>query len=86
MFSDGGEWMSVSGKAEATSDATIIDELWNDEAAAWLDRGDAVALIVHAEIAEYWSDEGTLAASWDAVKNAFSNERSDSGENQKVAF
>jgi general stress protein 26 len=86
IFAESGEWMSVSGKTSVTTDAAIIDELWTDEAAAWLDRGDAIALIVKAEIAEYWNAEGTLSASWDAIKSAFTNEKASAGEHQKLAF
>lgn len=59
---EAGSWLSVAGRVEFVHDPAKVDELWNDQAAAWFENGrdnDNVGLIyVVSDSAQYWGTPG----------------------------
>ncbi len=64
--SEAGSWLSVAGTAEFVEDRAKLDELWDDEVAAYFEGGKddpAVALLlVRSESAQYWGVPGGKVA------------------------
>lgn len=88
VFSDDDAvWISVSGRVRLSREQVDIDELWTDGADAWIDKKEAVVLVVQPEIAEYWDNrENALKAGWEAAKGALTGKRPDIGEHSKLAL
>lgn len=83
---DGGEWISVSGDITLSSDPADIDELWSDEAEAWITKEEAVVMILNPTMAEYW-DYSSMKSTWAMIKNAVTGKKADmTGESQKLVL
>lgn len=65
-FSAHDSWVSIGGRAELSSDQSIIDTMWDPSVEAWFPGGrtdpSIRALIVHADSAEYWDTPGSVVA------------------------
>ncbi|MCF2585842.1 pyridoxamine 5'-phosphate oxidase family protein [Brevibacterium sp. UCMA 11752] len=59
---EAGNWLSVSGRVEFIDDQSKMDELWNDETAAWFEGGrndPSLGLIkVTGDSAQHWGLKG----------------------------
>lgn len=62
---EAGSWLSVAGTAAFVDDAAKVDELWNDDVAAWFPGGrtdpDLGLLKVTTDTAQYWGTPGGKA-------------------------
>jgi general stress protein 26 len=84
---DDAVWISVSGRVRFSREKIDIDELWSAGADAWIDKKDAVVLVVQPEIAEYWDNrENAVKAAWEVTKGALTGERPDIGEHRKMTL
>ncbi|SMX81822.1 pyridoxamine 5'-phosphate oxidase family protein [Brevibacterium aurantiacum] len=63
---EAGNWLSVSGRVEFIDDQDKMDELWNDETAAWFEGGrhdpDLGLIKVTGESAQHWGLKGGKVA------------------------
>jgi general stress protein 26 len=81
---DDGMWISVSGTVSTTNDRSAVDDLWDTDAEAWLDKEEAAVLIVRPSLAEYWESDGTLKSTWEMMKGLATGAKPDMGENRKL--
>ena len=81
-------YVSMSGHAEIVRDDAKKQELWNDQAAAWLQAeatDDSVVLIkVVPDTVEYWDTPSTPSTILGRLKAKVTGERPDGGENATV--
>lgn len=79
-FAEMGSWLSVAGTASFLDDAQKVDELWNEETAAWFEGGkndpNLGLLKVDTKSAQYWGTPGgKVAAVAQFIKSKVSGER-----------
>ncbi|WP_347566817.1 pyridoxamine 5'-phosphate oxidase family protein [Brevibacterium sp. ZH18] len=82
--SEAGNWLSVSGRVDFVDDQAKIDELWNDEVAAWFDGGrndPNLGLIkVTSDSAQHWGLKGgKVSALAQIVKAKVTGQRTGGG-------
>lgn len=82
-------FLSIAGTGSVSRDQTMIDELWNAQAAAWFENGrddPTVALLqVHADSAEYWTnDSPKVVAMFKYAKAIATGGQPDVGDNATV--
>lgn len=84
-------YVSVSGRAEFSTDRDKIAELWNPEHKAWFPEGqddpNLILLKIVVEQAEYWdvtSSVFTQIAGF--LKAVATGEAAEGGENEKIGF
>jgi general stress protein 26 len=87
-YTEGGNYVSLSGTASVVHDAGKKRELWNSFAGAWFQcepEDPSVALIkLSADTAEYWDTPGRASSLIAMVKGKLKGERPDVGDNQVV--
>lgn len=81
---EAGNWLSVAGRVEFIDDQDKMDELWNDETAAWFDGGrndPNLGLIkVTGDSAQHWGLKGgKVSALAQMVKAKISGDRTGGG-------
>ena len=84
-------FVSVSGRANQTTDRALIKELWGPAAEEWFegdaDTADVVVIEVRPVEAEYWrKDDNAIKRGFEMVKGLVSNEEPDIGANAKIDF
>lgn len=77
---EAGSWLSVSGRAELVRDPALVDELWNDQAAAWFEGGKSDPslglLKVTSDSAQFWGTPGgKVAALAQVVRSRVTGQR-----------
>ncbi|QWC86432.1 pyridoxamine 5'-phosphate oxidase family protein [Nocardioidaceae bacterium] len=81
-------YVSMSGHAEIVRDDAKKKDLWNDQAAAWLQAeptDDSVVLIkVVPDTVEYWDTPSTPSTILGRLKAKVTGDRPDGGENDTV--
>ena len=69
---EAGDFVSVSGQAYLTQDATLIDKLWSASAQRFLDAGkddpDIAVIRVVPSIAEHWGSDSNLRQVWSVFR------------------
>jgi general stress protein 26 len=87
-YTEGGNYVSLSGTASLVDDLDKKRELWNSFAEAWFQckpEDPRVALIkLSADTAEYWDTPGRASSLIAMVKGKLKGERPDVGENEVV--
>ena len=88
---DGGVFLSVSGRTGLVRDAALMRRKWDREADLWFPRGpsdpDAVLLHFRPESAEYWTRPGDFNSVAREVRTARAEGREPRiGDNEKVTF
>lgn len=78
--SEAGSWLSVAGRVEFVQDRAKVDELWDDEAAAYYEGGkddpDLGLIRVDSDSAQYWGmPGGKVSALAKIVKTKVTGER-----------
>lgn len=81
---EAGNWLSVAGKVDFVDDQDKMDELWNDETAAWFDGGrhdPNLGLIkITGDSAQHWGLKGgKISALAQIAKAKVSGERTGGG-------
>ncbi len=84
-------YVSVSGRAEFSTDKAKIEELWSPEHKAWFPEGKddpkLLLLKVAVEQAEYWDvTSSTFTQIAGFLKAVATGEAADGGENEKINF
>lgn len=76
-------WVSVSGDATVQNDPTVLRELWNPGAEAWMPEGPdspkAGYFRIEVDTAKYWDAPGKPARLVQFAKGLVSDERPDMG-------
>lgn len=85
------DYVSISGRAEISTDHEMIDRHWSKFVDAWFPNGKDGAEVgmirVRAERGEYWDGTGSsVLAALKMLRAANSEETPDLGENRKVAL
>ena len=89
-FSKHGQYMSLSGRAEVVGDRSLVADLWDASAEAWLPEGkndpDVVVLVVDPDSAEIWDVKASkITQAWEFARAyAGGKERPQIGEQRKV--
>ncbi len=88
---DDNTYVSVSGKADFSTDKAKIDELWSPEHKAWFPEGkddpNLMLMKVTVEQAEYWdSSSSTFVQVTGFLKAMVTGEQANGGENEKLDF
>lgn len=83
-------WISLSGTVSTTTDASVIDELWNPFADAYFDDGrdtpGITVLRIDGDSGAYWSTPSGRVGSLISLVKAKLGDPSDSGESGPVAL
>jgi general stress protein 26 len=85
--SKGQKYVSVTGKAEVSSDRERIRDLWATPAKAWWDNAEDPSirvLKVTPSYAEFWDSPGTIVSYIKMAAAAMSSAKPDMGDNAKV--
>ncbi len=85
--SKGQKYVSVTGKAEVSSDRERIRDLWATPAKAWWDNAEdpsICVLKVTPSYAEFWDSPGTIVSYIKMAAAAMSSAKPDMGDNAKV--
>lgn len=88
-FADGHNFVSVTGSATVSRDATKIRQLWSTPAKAWWDSPNDPnirLLTVRPNDAEFWEGPNQVVASIKMMAAAATKTRPQMGENRKVAM
>jgi general stress protein 26 len=86
------EYVAVSGAARVSQDRTLIDEIWDDEAEAWMPEGkdgpNVGVLVVSPSQAEIWDvTSNKLTQAWEFAKAYVGQKpQPDTTENVKVSL
>jgi general stress protein 26 len=87
-YTEGGNYVSLSGTATVVHDVAKKRELWNPIAEAWFqtepESPDVVLIRLSPESAEYWDTPGKGSSLIAMVKGKLTGERPDVGENEVV--
>lgn len=88
---DDDTYVSVSGRAEFTTDQAKINELWSPAHKAWFPEGkddpNLILLKVAVEQAEYWDvTSSTFTQIAGFLKAVATGKSADGGENEKINF
>ena len=89
-FSKHGQYMSLSGRAEVVGDRSLVTDLWDASAEAWLPEGrdspDVVVLVVEPDSAEIWDVKASrITQAWEFAKAYVGgNDRPQIGEQRKI--
>jgi general stress protein 26 len=87
-YTDGGNYVSLSGRAIVVRDDAKKKELWNSAAEAWFqcepEHPDVVLIKLSPDSAEYWDTPGRGSSLIAFVKGKITGERPDLGENETV--
>lgn len=88
---DDNTYVSVSGKADFSTDKAKIDELWSPEHKAWFPKGkddpNLLLMKVEVEQAEYWdSTSSTFVQVAGFLKAMVTGKQAQGGENEKLDF
>lgn len=81
---EAGNWLSVAGRVEFVDDQDKLDELWNDEVAAWFDGGrhdpNLGLMKVVGDSAQHWGLKGgKVAALAQIAKTKVTGDRTGGG-------
>lgn len=89
-FTQKNEYVAVSGTARVSQDRALIDEIWDDEAEAWMPQGkdgpNVAVLVVTPSQAEIWDvTSNKLTQAWEFAKAYIGDKpQPDTTENVKV--
>ncbi len=70
IVDDGATWLSISGHLRLSDDPKLLDELWDDKAAAFFPNGkaDATVAFVQSDQWEYWTAPTAAVQVFEFVK------------------
>lgn len=91
-FTKTDEYVAVSGNARVTQDRALIDEIWDDEAEAWMPQGkdgpNVAVLVVNPSQAEIWDvTSNKIKQAWEFAKAYVGDKpQPDTTENVKVSL
>lgn len=90
-FAKGAEHVSVSGKAEISTDAELIERLWSEAQRLWFPAGpgdpDIAILKVSIDYGEYWDRPGgasVMAYGWAKAMLTGQDVEGELGKNEKI--
>lgn len=89
-FAQKDEYVAVSGTAHVSQDRALIDEIWDDEAEAWMPQGkdgpNVAVLVVSPSQAEIWDvTSNKITQAWEFAKAYVGDKpQPDTTENIKV--
>lgn len=85
---DGNTYLSVSARAQISSNRALIDDLWSPAAQAFLPQGPAdpsvCAIVLTPYAAEYWAGATALSSTFRLLAATLSGERPDLGDHGEV--
>jgi len=86
IVDDGSTWLSIAGRLHITDEAKLLDELWNDDAAAWFPDGKSTAMVAHVQSDrwEYWTAPNAAVQVVEFVKAKVTDSAPDLGESGTI--
>lgn len=86
IVDDGSTWLSIAGRLHIATDEKLLDELWNDTAAAWFPNGKADAVVAHLQSDrwEYWTAPTAAVQVFEFVKAKLTDDPIDAGESGTI--
>lgn len=90
-YVEGGNYVSIAGKAEIVTDMQKKKDLWNPALKVWFEDGpespDVVLIHVDANTAQYWdTPDGMIGKAISVVKVLLSGDEDAAGDSAKVQY
>lgn len=89
-YSSDSGWVSLSGTARRNDDRTLLEQLWDPSASAFMpggpDHPNSTVLTVTAETASYWESPGRAALVVELAKGAIGDHQAEPGDSGTVSL
>lgn len=89
-YSSDSGWVSLSGTAKRNDDRTLLEQLWDPSASAFMpggpDHPNSTVLTVTAETASYWESPGRAALVVELAKGIVGDHQAEPGDSGTVSL